>query len=113
METTDLCFTPATELAVMLRRRTLSPVEIMDAVLARIEALNPRLNAYLAIDAEGDIALLKIDPPSNPVRPLPLDKTSPQEGESVVVANIDFEHQDRIRKSLPALTHRRTEVLGL
>jgi len=53
METTDLCFTPATELAVMIRRRTLSPVEIVDAVLARIEALNPRLNAYLTIDAEG------------------------------------------------------------
>ncbi len=40
METTDLCFTPATELAAMIRSRTLSPVEIMDAVLARIEALN-------------------------------------------------------------------------
>ena len=52
MDTTDLCFTPATELAAMMRRRTLSPVELMDAVLARIEALNPRLNAYLAIDAE-------------------------------------------------------------
>jgi len=36
----------------MMRRRTLSPVAIMDAVLARIEALNPRLNAYLAVDAE-------------------------------------------------------------
>src|SRR5262252_2106364 len=52
METTDLCFTPATELAAMIRRRTLSPVELMDAVLARIEALNPRLNAYLTVDAE-------------------------------------------------------------
>jgi Asp-tRNA(Asn)/Glu-tRNA(Gln) amidotransferase A subunit family amidase len=36
----------------MIRRRTLSPVEIMDAVLARIEALNPRLNAYLTVDVE-------------------------------------------------------------
>src|SRR5262247_1382767 len=53
MDATDLCFTPATELAAMMRRRTLSPVEIMDAVLARIEALNSRLNAYLTIDAEG------------------------------------------------------------
>gem|GEM_PF-6726238 len=43
MDATDLCFTPATELAAMIRRRTLSPVTIMDAVLARIEALNPRL----------------------------------------------------------------------
>jgi tetratricopeptide (TPR) repeat protein len=43
------------------------------------------VKGVLAVDAEGDLALLKIDPPSLPVRPLPLDKTSPQEGESVVV----------------------------
>ena len=52
MDATDLCFTPATELAAMMRSRTLSPVEIMDAVLARIEALNSRLNAYLTVDTE-------------------------------------------------------------
>jgi len=31
----------------------------------------------------------------------------------VFVADLDFEHQDRIRASLPALSHRRTEILGL
>jgi deaminated glutathione amidase len=35
------------------------------------------------------------------------------EGEGVVVAELDFGHQDKIRKSLPALSHRRAEVLGL
>ena len=43
------------------------------------------VKGVLAVDAEGDIALLKIDAPAPPIRPLPLDKTSPQEGESVVV----------------------------
>src|SRR5687767_14082279 len=43
------------------------------------------VRGVLAVDAEGDIALLKIDPPTPQVRSLPLDKTSPQEGESVVV----------------------------
>jgi len=43
------------------------------------------VKGVLAVDAEGDIALLKIDPPTPAIRPLPLDKTSPQEGESVVV----------------------------
>ena len=43
------------------------------------------VKGVLAVDAEGDIALLKIDPPTPQVKPLPLDKTSPQEGESVVV----------------------------
>jgi tetratricopeptide (TPR) repeat protein len=43
------------------------------------------VKGVLAVDAEGDIALLKIDLPTPQIRPLPLDKTSPQEGESVVV----------------------------
>jgi len=43
------------------------------------------VKSVLAVDAEGDIALLKIDAPASGIRPLPLVKTSPQEGESVVV----------------------------
>lgn len=35
------------------------------------------------------------------------------EAECVVVADLDFDHQDRVRASLPALNHRRTEILGL
>jgi Asp-tRNA(Asn)/Glu-tRNA(Gln) amidotransferase A subunit family amidase len=52
MDATALCFTPATELAKAIRARQLSPVEIIDTVLARIEVLNPHLNAFLAVDAE-------------------------------------------------------------
>src|ERR1044072_1378205 len=43
------------------------------------------VKGVLAVDAEGDLALLKIDAPVPPIRPLQIDKTSPQEGESVVV----------------------------
>jgi tetratricopeptide (TPR) repeat protein len=43
------------------------------------------VKSVLAVDAEGDIAVLKIDSPPTYIRPLPLDRTSPQEGESVVV----------------------------
>jgi tetratricopeptide (TPR) repeat protein len=43
------------------------------------------VKGVIAVDAEGDIALLKIDTPRVQIRPLPLDKTSPQEGESIVV----------------------------
>ena len=35
------------------------------------------------------------------------------EAECVVLAELDFAHQDRVRASLPALSHRRTEILGL
>src|ERR1044071_2197316 len=42
------------------------------------------VKGVLAVDAEGDIALLKVEAPPNLIRPLALDRTSPQEGESVV-----------------------------
>ncbi|HEY7786804.1 MAG TPA: tetratricopeptide repeat protein [Pyrinomonadaceae bacterium] len=48
------------------------------------------VKGVLAIDAEGDIALLKVDVPVNVARPLSLDRTSPQEGESVVVIGNPF-----------------------
>jgi Asp-tRNA(Asn)/Glu-tRNA(Gln) amidotransferase A subunit family amidase len=48
----DLCFTPAIELAARIRRRELSPVELMNAVLARIERLQPQLNAYTVVYSE-------------------------------------------------------------
>ncbi len=48
------------------------------------------VKGVLAVDAEGDLALLKVDSPANSVRPLPLDRTSPQEGESVVVIGNPF-----------------------
>jgi aspartyl-tRNA(Asn)/glutamyl-tRNA(Gln) amidotransferase subunit A len=41
----ELCFTPATELTGLIRRKALSPVELMRAVIARAERLNPKLNA--------------------------------------------------------------------
>ena len=50
--TDDLCFTPATELSPLIRRKELSPVELIDAVLARIEACEPRINAFATLTAE-------------------------------------------------------------
>jgi amidase len=63
--TDDLRFASATRLAAMIRRRETSAAEIMDACLARIDAVNPRLNAVvrladdarrLAVDADADLA---------------------------------------------------------
>jgi aspartyl-tRNA(Asn)/glutamyl-tRNA(Gln) amidotransferase subunit A len=50
--TDALCFLPATDLAAKIRAREVSPVEAVDAVLERIEALNPRLNAFVFLHAE-------------------------------------------------------------
>jgi Asp-tRNA(Asn)/Glu-tRNA(Gln) amidotransferase A subunit family amidase len=48
----DLCFLPATELAAGIRRRDLSPVEIVKAYLDRIEDRNPSINAYTLVLAD-------------------------------------------------------------
>jgi hypothetical protein len=43
----EFAYATATELATRIRRRDLSPVELLDAVIARIEARNPSLNALV------------------------------------------------------------------
>jgi aspartyl-tRNA(Asn)/glutamyl-tRNA(Gln) amidotransferase subunit A len=43
----------ATEIAEQFAKRSLSPVELVSALLARIEALDPKLNAFIRLDAEG------------------------------------------------------------
>ena len=52
MDATELCYTPATELRRLIDSKGISPVEIADAVLARIERLNPTLNAFLTVTAD-------------------------------------------------------------
>ncbi|MGH8068225.1 MAG: amidase [Candidatus Entotheonellia bacterium] len=59
MDATELCYMPATELGVAIRSRRVSPVEVVDAVLARIERLNPTLNAYCTITAAAARAAAK------------------------------------------------------
>ncbi len=48
----ELCWTPATVLVERIKRRELSPVELVDAVLARVGALDGRVHAFLTLDAE-------------------------------------------------------------
>lgn len=52
MDRAELCYTPATELVARIRKKDLSPVEVVDAALERIEQLNPKLNAYVTVTAE-------------------------------------------------------------
>lgn len=46
MSDDEFGYLPATRMAGMIRRRQVSPVEVMESVLARIERLNPRINAF-------------------------------------------------------------------
>jgi len=52
----DLCFTPATRLAALVRRGKISPLELTRAVLDRIARVNPALNAYCTVAAEQALA---------------------------------------------------------
>ena len=52
MKNSDLCWMPASELARRDREEgSVSPVEVVDAVLARIDTLKP-LNAFVTLDAD-------------------------------------------------------------
>ena len=42
----------ARELAELIRERSVSPVEVLDAHLAAIEQINPKLNAIVTVAAE-------------------------------------------------------------
>ncbi|MCY7345166.1 MAG: tetratricopeptide repeat protein [Pyrinomonadaceae bacterium] len=48
------------------------------------------VRGVLAIDGEGDLALLQVDVPPNSAPPLPLVQSAPQEGESIVVIGNPF-----------------------
>jgi aspartyl-tRNA(Asn)/glutamyl-tRNA(Gln) amidotransferase subunit A len=49
----DLAYASIAELAPRLAARELSPVELTEAVLARIERLEPQLNAFIQLTAES------------------------------------------------------------
>jgi Asp-tRNA(Asn)/Glu-tRNA(Gln) amidotransferase A subunit family amidase len=49
----ELPFLSAVSMAEQIREKKLSPVELVEAHLARIEKVNPKLNAFVQVDAEG------------------------------------------------------------
>jgi aspartyl-tRNA(Asn)/glutamyl-tRNA(Gln) amidotransferase subunit A len=56
MNDADLGYLPATQLAPMIRQKKISPVEVMAAVLRRIAALEPKINAMAAQDPDRAMA---------------------------------------------------------
>ena len=54
--TGDLTALTLVEVAELVRKKTVSPVELTHACLARIERLNPSLNAFITVTADSALA---------------------------------------------------------
>lgn len=46
MDDFDICYMPLVEVAKAVKKKKISPVELIDIVISRIEKLNPRVNAF-------------------------------------------------------------------
>jgi amidase len=56
MNSVDLAFTSALEQAKLIQRKEISPLELVELYLSRIERLNPTLGSYVYVAAEEAIA---------------------------------------------------------
>ncbi|HLB23451.1 MAG TPA: amidase family protein [Dehalococcoidia bacterium] len=52
----EIAWMPATQMAAAIRTKKLSPVEVTKAFLERIEAINPKINAYCLVTPEMALA---------------------------------------------------------
>ena len=50
---TDLTLAPAVEMRLHIREKRISPLELADLHLAKIERLNPKLNAFVQVDRDS------------------------------------------------------------
>jgi amidase len=73
--TDELAFAGALELARRVRERSVSPVELVELYLERIERLDRQLNSYVTVDAEGALAAARAaaaTPAETPFHGVPL-----------------------------------------
>jgi Asp-tRNA(Asn)/Glu-tRNA(Gln) amidotransferase A subunit family amidase len=97
----DLCYTPAGELARLIRERQLSPVEVVANSLDRIEQVNPALNCFcfaypeeaLALAREAERAVAAGEPlgPLHGV-PIAIKDLTPTAGKRTTMGSYAFEH---------------------
>ena len=52
MNNDSFAFVPVVELARLIKTKQVSPVELVDIYLKRIENLNPKLNAFLTVNGD-------------------------------------------------------------
>src|SRR6266852_2272825 len=100
----ELNFLSAVSMAEQIRRKRLSPVELVESHLTRIEELNPRLNAFVQVDAEAARRQARVAEEAagngeklGPLHGVPLSIKS-----SVKVAGLNCESGTKLREGMVA-----------
>lgn len=98
----ELAFTPATELLALIRSGEVSPVELMQLYLNRIERFNPQLVAYLSVADDAAIvaaraaedAVARGDEPG-PLHglPIPIKESQNAAGMSATLGSVVFHNR--------------------
>jgi Asp-tRNA(Asn)/Glu-tRNA(Gln) amidotransferase A subunit family amidase len=100
----DLTFLSAVSMAEQIRKKKISPVELVNAHLAKIEKLNPKLNAFVQVDVEraqeaardAEAAVMNTSP-LGPLHGVPISIKS-----SISVAGLRCEAGTRLREGFVA-----------
>lgn len=97
----DLCYLPATELALRIRDGSLSPVEVIDNALERVGEINPGLNAFcfvypeearaIAREREAEAKQGKLRGPLHGV-PIAIKDVTPTKGKRTTLGSFAYEH---------------------
>jgi aspartyl-tRNA(Asn)/glutamyl-tRNA(Gln) amidotransferase subunit A len=94
MPTSDLPFLSAAELLDAYRRRALSPIEVTEATLKRIDTLNPTLNAFICVDHEGAMRAARA-----------AERTWAQPGEKPLLCGVPISIKDLLYTTWLPTTH--------
>src|ERR1700757_3319318 len=120
----DLCYMPATEMARRIRDGRLSPVELIDNCLARIEAVNPALNCFCFVypeearararQAEADVAAGRKLGPLHGV-PSAIKDLTPTKGKRTTLGSYSHENwvPDEDTPTVEALIEPVSTVVGM
>ena len=100
----NLTFLPAVVMVEQIRTKRISPVELLEAHLAQIERLNPKLNAFVQLDADrarraardAEIAIMQ-EKQTGPLHGVPISIKS-----SLEVAGLRCEAGTRLRAGFVA-----------
>ncbi len=97
----DLCYLAATDALELFAKRELSPVELLDALVARADAVEPEINAWSSRRLEQGYAAAReserrwADGSARPLEGIPIafKEEQPIEGESWQMGSLAYQHE--------------------